>query len=300
MRKTNLLATKGAIAGGLFLALLVWVQIELGWQSILSVWSDISLGFIAAISACVLASHAMRVARIFLAYRKKFELAIRDVAGVSLLHNTISFLLPMRLGEAALPLLSKNQLKVDYKYSTSALVMLRVFDAHVLLMLLLSFGSNAYLGEQAKLVSWGLATGMPLLLIALVYWMRHNSKFEAVQPLVSSLRTLIMLYLITGLIWTVKLGALALLAQQLGGLALNHAWVATILADASALSPVTGFANAGTFEAAFALPLLPLGYSNELLLSVSLNLHILILVTNLAAGCFGAALLLLKRTTRQV
>lgn len=300
MRNSLLLATKGSIAGGFLIALIFWVHYQIGWQTILAAWSKISVGAVAIICACIMASHALRVVRVYVAYQKGFDLRFSEVAGVSLLHNTISFILPMRLGEAALPLLSKNQLNIDFRYSTSALVLLRVFDAHVLLMLLLSFGSNAYLGDQAKFLSWFFALTTPLVLGLLIIWLRKQPKFDAVRPLVSSLRTLIMLYSITGATWIIKIAALAALAQQLGSLDFSHAWIGTIIADASALSPITGFANAGTFEAAFSIPLLPLGYSSDLLLSVALNVHILILVTNIAAGALGAALLIFKNSTRQV
>ncbi len=299
MPKSYLLAIKSTIAGALLVVLVAWVHFDLGWQKVLDNWTNVSLPILLLICIAILISHGLRVVRVYLAYRKKFDVKLFDVAGVSLVHNTVSFLLPMRLGEAALPLLSKNQLQVDLKYSISALVLLRVFDAHVLLMLILCFGSNAYLEDQAKTVSWVLALSTPIVAVGIIKWLRKQIKFAPIAPLVSSFRSLIILYLNTGLVWLVKIGALALLAQQLGITNVSHAWIATIIADASALSPITGFANAGTFEAAFVLPLIPLGYGKEELLSIALNVHILILLTNIVAGAFGAMLLMFKKSFRQ-
>lgn len=300
MRHSYLLLVKAIIASSFFVALIIWVQVQLGWSTVFDSWSGISSASVLWISVCVLSSHMLRVLRVFIAYRKKFAVTFSRVSGVSLVHNTVSFLLPMRLGEAALPLLSKQQLAIDLKYSTSTLVLLRIFDAHVLLALLLVFTSSALLNRQASFIIAGLILTTPVLLVILILWIRKLPKFIAIQPLVSSFRTLIMLYAMTATIWVIKLAALAALAQQLGGLEFDHAWIGTIIADASALSPVTGFANAGTFEAAFAFPLLTLGYESDLLLNIALNLHILILVTNLIAGAVGASLLTLKKVNRQV
>lgn len=298
MRKSHLIALKTAIASSFLIVLVYWAGLRLNWSDLIQSWAGISALSVLAVCACILVSHLLRVVRIYLAYAQQFEVNFTTVTGVSLSHNTLSFLLPMRLGEAALPLLSKNQLNIDLKYSTASLLLVRVFDAHVLLLLLMSFASASYFESHTHWILWSILLLLPAALAVFVVWLKKKAKFNSIRALVDKPSTLIMLYLITVSIWVVKLGALAVLCQLLGELAFSHAWIAMILADASALSPITGFANAGTFEAAFILPLLPLGYNSDALLNVALNIHILILLTNLLAGGLGVLLLLFKRSTK--
>ncbi len=294
MRNRFLLALKSLVAFGFIAGLLWWADAHIEWADMWSAWQRLSVSALLGATAMVLFSHGMRVIRVHFAYAQQYQLGRLDVAGVSLVHNTISFLLPMRLGEAALPILSRTRLNVGISYSSATLLMLRVFDAHWLLVLLLIFASQSYLGQSAALISWALVLSMPLVLWALRRWLMQSARFSTIKALVRRPRTLIILYVQTGMIWGVKLAALAYLASVLGLLPLDHAWIATIIADASALSPVTGFANAGTFEAAFSLPLLPLNYDASSLVETALNVHIFILVTNIAAGLVGAIMLLVK------
>jgi len=300
MPHSALLITKAIVAAGIFITLVVLTHHYLGWHTLIDAWSKVSLTAVCLVCACIMASHVLRGIRVYIAYRRGFEVKLTNVIGVSLLHNTISFMLPMRLGEAALPLLSKHQLDIDLRYSTSTLILLRIFDAHILLLLLLCFGLNAYLGDASKWIFWLTALSTPIMLSALIHWLKKRASFRSISPLVSRLRTLIILYGMTAAHWVLKLTALTGLAQLLGSLDFSHAWVSIIAAETSVLSPITGFANAGTFQAAFSVPLLPLGYDADSLLSAAINIHILIIVTNVAAGALGAAMLMFKHPIKQV
>lgn len=300
MRNTPLLIAKAVIASLFIAALVWWAQVHLDWRDVLSAWQRVSVLDVALVVALILLSHCLRVLRVFLAYRRLQAVSFINVSGVSLSHNTISFLLPMRLGELALPLLSRKKLDISYSYSSATLLLLRVFDAHWLLILLSITASSSYLSDQANSIIWFIIASTPIVLAVLIYFLAKAPRFSSIRPLVQSPSLLIMLYLCTGAIWLVKLSALAWLASVLGQIDIQHAWLATILADASALSPITGFANAGTFEAAFALPLLPLGYDSAVLVGAALNLHLLVLVTNICAGLIGALILTFNKSEKQV
>ncbi len=295
MRKSQLLILKSIVAFSFLLGLLLWVNTHLDWKEILSAWSKVEAIHLAGATTLVAFSHWIRALRVHLAYRRAHKLDFISVTAVSFVHNTVSFLLPMRLGEAALPLLSKTRLQVPLAYSTASLLLLRIFDAHWLLLLLAIFASASLLNESAMLFILILLASVPVVVWLMAIAANKHQRFKSIRPLVSDALAPIMLYLITGLIWGTKLAALAYLASTLGDLRLDHAWVATIIADASALSPITGFANAGTFEAAFALPLMPLGHDGTTLVKTALNLHLFILITNVAIGAIGMLLLLFSK-----
>lgn len=301
MRKSYLFAAKGIIASGFLIALITWVSLNVGWSSLLSAWSQLSLGEICLAVCLIFLSHGLRILRVFSAYKRtQPHILLTDVAAVSLLHNTISFMLPMRLGEAALPLLSKRQLNIHLRYSTSTLLLLRLFDAHCLLVLLAFFAAESYLGGKTAGLLWLIIASVPCAIIAVRRLIMKHPRFESIQTLVKSVGFLLSCYGLTALIWGVKLASLAYLAATLGQMPVDHAWIATIIADASALSPITGFANAGTFEAAFIFPLIPLGYDGQTLMKIALNLHLIVLLTNIAAGVTGAIIMFSKKPSKRV
>lgn len=291
MKLTFVHTIKAAIACTLMLAVVAWVEYSYGWATTLASWSEVNWAVLISAVLLVCISHVLRACRIFFAYRSKNNIRFKPTLGVSLIHNTVSYLLPMRLGEIALPALSKHQLKVDLKYSTATLFLIRIFDAHVLLMLLSFFAGSLWLGKNAYWLPVGLLLALPITMQLLKALSQKVEKLKFAVPLYAQTYTWATLYCLTISIWVVKLYALALLSSLLGNIDIGHAWIASILADGSALSPVTGIANAGTFELAFVLPLTPLGYNTQQLVQAAVNLHIFILVINLCAGSFGTLLL---------
>ena len=286
------LRIKVIIALILFVGLIYGVEQYIGWLSVLSDWKRLSLTTIIGVTILAFLSHLLRIVRVYFAYNvTQKKVAFINVISTSLLHNTLSFLLPMRIGEAALPLLSRTQLNVDIRYATATLFVIRVFDLHVLCMLLLTFAGSLFIKEYT----------LPIIIISLLalplgvaILKRLTTRFKSLtfaRPLLSPNSTWLKTYSFTLAIWGVKLSALTFLAQQLGHLTLEHAWIATIMADGSALSPITGFANAGTFEVAFSLPLISLGYTASELVRIAVNVHIFVIVTNLIAGIIGFMLL---------
>lgn len=285
------LRVKVVFALTLFIGLMYGVEHYIGWFRVLSDWKQLSVTTIISLTTLVFLSHLLRIIRVHFAYNLTQKVAFIDVSAVSLLHNTLSFLLPMRIGEAALPLLSRKQLNVNAGYATATLFVIRSFDLHVLLVLLLFFTSNFFTKEFQLWVPFMGLLALPLGVVTLKQLAHKFTCFAPARPLLTPYCVWIKMYVFTLAIWGIKLSALTFLAQQLGQLALEHAWIATIMADGSALSPVTGIANAGTFEAAFSLPLLSLGYRANELFRIAVNMHIFIFVTNLIAGIIGFILL---------
>ena len=285
------LGMKVIIALILFMGLIYGVERYIGWLSVLSDWKQLSLTTIFGVTILVFLSHFLRIVRVHFAYNITQNVTFIDVSAVSLLHNTLSFLLPMRLGEAALPLLSRTQLNVDIRYATATLFVIRVFDLHVLFMLLLAVTGSVFIEKYTLSIIFIGLLALPLGVAILKRLTTRFKRLTFARPLLTPNSIWLKTYGFTLAIWGIKLSALAFLAQQLGHLTLEHAWIATIMADSSALSPMTGLANAGTFEVAFSLPLLALGYSAKELVRIAVNVHIFVFVTNVIAGIIGCILL---------
>ncbi|WP_188151429.1 lysylphosphatidylglycerol synthase transmembrane domain-containing protein [Teredinibacter waterburyi] len=286
------LILKATFALLMLAALIWWVQSNYGWLELLSAWNQVPLATIGLAALLVIGSHFLRVLRVYRAYSYHTCVDFRLTSSVSLVHNTVSFLLPMRLGEIALPALSKHQLGIELRYSSATLVLLRLFDAHMLALLLLFFTGSLWLstyglGQYAIIIPLSLITALPFCIHLLKWGCSRSEKLRFLLPLIQTPQSWLTLYALTMALWLIKLLALALVAAALGHIAIDHAWIATIIADGSALSPLTGFANAGTFELAFAAPLLPLGYELNHLVKVAVNLHLFIFVINIAVGIFG-------------
>lgn len=287
MPRSVVLIFKITIAVGFVAALIGWLVTHYEMSELTAQWAQLPGGLIIMASLMIICSHVMRAMRIHYAYGLVCPQPLSRVLSVSLVHNTVSFLLPMRLGEAALPILSKQQLDVDVKYSTATLILIRLFDAHTLLCFLCFFAGTLFLDGLAWVLPILLVAGLPVFIYLLRKLSDRFPKLAFARPLFQSTPNWLRLYAYTLGIWGIKLLALAMLAAQLGTLPINHAWIATIIADGSALSPITGLANAGTFEAAFSLPLVPLGYNAQDLVLVAVNVHVFIFIINMLAGISG-------------
>jgi len=274
--------------------LIVWVQLTVGWHSVLELFARITPADLALVAAGIVFSHVLRAVRLIICYRAR-STNVLDTAAIGFVHNCLNFLLPMRLGELALPLLSKSNLGVRFRDSTVTLVFIRLLDIHVLLVLVMFFAGGALIDGYFFWLSIACLAGLPLALLTQRYWTSRLPLLRDLPDITGSPRYWVTNYILTTAVWLAKLGALSYLALQLSTIELEHAWVAITLADASSISPITGLANAGTFEAAFVVPLWLLGYDHEMTLSVAVTLHMVLGLVSLAMGSLGFAMMLVRR-----
>ena len=142
IQKPYILALKSTVASLFVIALLWWAHKHLDARTVLESWQNVTAQGVLIVAMLILISHLLRVIRVFLAYKQRQAIQFIDVAGVSLTHNTISFLLPMRLGELALPILSRQKLNIPYLYSAATLLFIRLLDVHWLLLLVALSAAN--------------------------------------------------------------------------------------------------------------------------------------------------------------
>lgn len=270
------------IASVIFALLLFAVEHYLGWSNILSQWSEFDPLIFTGLTLLTLLSYLLRAERVYRYFGKRLGHPRRAYLRISFIHNALNNFLPMRLGEAAFPLLMRRQFQQSMLSSTAGLVWIRLMDLHVLL-LLAAIALGSLLPSVGYLALAGLIIG-PLLialfrpqiqqLLPQKLVIKAN---ELAHLLPHSSALIISTYLQTLLIWLVKLFALVVVLQTFLPIDFVAAWVAVTTADLSGVLPIHGLAGSGTYEAAMLAALLPLGFDAQSALAAAINLHIYLL-----------------------
>lgn len=294
------IALRWILASLIFSLLILLVEHYYGWTGILAQWSVVDLSDLLLLTLLTLLSYVLRAERVYRYFGQRMQHPRRAYLKISFLHNALNNFLPMRLGEAAFPLLMKRQFKQSMLSSTAGLVWIRLMDLHVLL-LLAAIALGALLPTIGYLALAALIIGPVVIglfrrrLLALLPE-RLQVKLTELEHLLPHSRGLIVAtYLQTLIIWIVKLVALTLVLKAFLSIDFISAWVAVTTADLSGVLPIHGIAGSGTYEAAMLAALIPLGFGVEAALSAAINLHIYLL----GVSALSVPLALLIPTQRQ-
>ena len=270
------------IASTIFALLLLAVEHYLGWASVLEQWAVVDPAVFTGLTLLTLISYLLRAERVYRYFGQRQGHPRRAYLRISFIHNALNNFLPMRLGEAAFPLLMRRQFRQSMLSSTAGLVWIRLMDLHVLLLLAaLALGSLlptlGYLALAGLIVGPVLVTLLRSQLLRLLPARFKAKAQELTHLLPHSSALVISTYLQTLLIWVVKLLALVLVLQAFLPIDFVAAWIAVTTADISGVLPIHGLAGSGTYEAAMLAALIPLGFAAEQALSAAINLHIYLL-----------------------
>jgi len=270
------------IASTIFALLLLAVEHYLGWASVLEQWAVVDPAVFTGLTLLTLISYLLRAERVYRYFGQRQGHPRRAYLRISFIHNALNNFLPMRLGEAAFPLLMRRQFRQSMLSSTAGLVWIRLMDLHVLLLLAaLALGSLlptlGYLALAGLIVGPVLVTLLRSQLMRLLPARFKAKAQELTHLLPHSSALVISTYLQTLLIWVVKLLALVLVLQAFLPIDFVAAWIAVTTADISGVLPIHGLAGSGTYEAAMLAALIPLGFAAEQALSAAINLHIYLL-----------------------
>lgn len=278
-----------SLAAGLIGAIDHW----LGWDRLLSPWTQLELLPLASALALVLASHALRALRFQRYFPQAHGVPFHYALQLVLRHNFLNNLLPMRSGEISFPLLAKRSYGVPVGEAVGGLLIFRLLDLHTI----------AWLGCAMLHLITGYGPWLALVLVLLILPLPARwliLRWQASPPrlpgflrrtldsvaagLPSSKHTLTEAWWWTIAIWTGKIAAFAWLLTLLGELSLGKAWLGAIAGDLTSVLPFHGWAGAGTYEAGVVAALTPLGVAAEDALAMAVNLHLLILGTTLISG----------------
>lgn len=273
------------IATTLFLALAIGVELTISWRSILKDWQAISVTNLLFLTLLTFISYLLRAERVFNYFASESHTRISYIK-ISFLHNALNNFLPMRLGEAAFPLLMKREFSESMLTTSAGLLVIRLMDLHVLLLLasLALFSVTPLLGGIACIALVFLpilvrAGGASLTCLLPEKIKSLLNKVEHLWP--KDHKLLKRTYLMTLLIWIVKLVALILILMSFLSIDFLNGSLAVILADISGVLPIHGLAGSGTYEAAMLAALYPMGFETIEAVKAAINVHIYLLGASL-------------------
>jgi uncharacterized membrane protein YbhN (UPF0104 family) len=288
------------LAGTLLLAgLVAWVHHAVGWPALLAPWQGLPAPQLAGLLGLAGLSYVLRAVRAHDALRAQTGGRFLTMLRLTALHTTANNLLPMRLGEAAFPLLVRRYYGLRLTRGTLALAWIRLMDLHALVLV----GIVAWLlsAQSALLPALALAAALLALPLAIRLLPAVAARVTAsgtAGRLLQAVRDtgpaddaeLARLYLWTALSWAAKLAAFAAITAHFLDAPLGTILAGIVGAELSSVLPVHGVAGAGSYEAAMVAALYPLGVAPAAALSAAVNLHLFLLGVTLLASL--AALLL--------
>lgn len=222
---------------------------------------------------------------------------------LSLTHNILNIMMPMRTGEASFPILMKSQFQIPMLTASLHLIMFRLLD----LLCLLSIGGVLLLWHQSPVFSFLIA----LLFVAVIAFtekLKHLTLLilrrfhhplavkicDTLSQLPTSGRRYFNIAMLTLISWMSKLSAFVLIVVGISDLSFQTALLGIVGADLSSVLPIHGVAGSGTFEGAFILAAEITGLSNlsssfPALLEASVQLHVFLLGS--AAAIYALSLI---------
>jgi uncharacterized membrane protein YbhN (UPF0104 family) len=295
-----------AVAVVLVVAVVLGVERFVGWGTVAETARDIAPAAWAGFLALLAVSYSARALRLWRLLRDLHPGArLVRAAPVFFVHNAMATLLPARLGEAAMPLLARRWVGVDWAGTIGALAWWRLSDLAIvaaLALALLAAGAHVL----APLFALALAACcLPFVVFAL---RAPLARHLAAHPEPGRVRRLarrvvagmparwgalaadLALALVS---WSSKLVAFTLLIQA--ALTAAHATLppapllaaAAIAGDTAGAMPVPTLGGVGPFEAGIVLGLTALDVDGARALAIGVLLHGALLATIIGTGAIA-------------
>lgn len=283
-----------------FLACVGAVQIYYGWGRVLAPWREVAPAAVLMTLILTFISYALRSLRIYdyfrAALRGRFMLCFK----LTLQHNLLNNLLPMRTGEISFPVLMARYFDVPATASVPVLFWFRLMDLHTLAAIALLAAGNVWLAQ-----SYLLPVTVVWLALPIAAYLAHNRlalrfahasqgfrKYTAkiLTSLPHTSREFWRAWLWTWINWVVKLSVFAWVFQLFAPVSWPVAGLAAIAGDITSVLPFHGVAGAGTYEAGIVAALLPFNIAPEIALAAAVNLHLFLLGSTLLGGLVAVLL----------
>jgi len=259
------------------------------------------------------------------------RIGIGDMFIVSLIRNAFNMILPARTGELSYIYVLKRKFKFPVEIGVSTLMVALIFDTVVVfLMIVISIiivGINRFAISSTSviLIAVGLLIIALLILIFLYKIIRFFTgifnwiisktrigKNKAVQYIYKKLvdtNENIKIIQKRKIYWKVFLASIATrvlkftsyyflihailkpMGYEFGDLSYWIIFLATVAAEISAVLPTHALAGFGTYEGAFALAFVALGFSSEISIIVGFNYHIINLIFTVTLGIIAMIIL---------
>ncbi len=281
------------VGGMLLAALVVAVQVTVGWGPLLAPWREFSALLLVWLFALTAISYLIRAVRVYDYFRPLFAGRFPSVLRLSILHNTANNLLPMRTGEMVFPWLMRRYFGHGFLDAAAALMWIRILDLHFLGLVAIGI-----LNLREPSPTWWVVAVLWLGVLALLPRInragavpsridegriaRALRRVAAAAP--RSPPLIIRVYLWTALTWTLKFAAFASVLKHFVPVELWTVLTGVMGAELSSVLPFHGIAGSGSYELAAIGALVPLGVDAKQALVGAVNLHLFLLGTTLLLG----------------
>lgn len=275
------------------LAGLAWaVGDMIGWAALLRPWREFPPAELALLVILTALSYLTRALRLYDLYSPRLSGRFRLYLRINVLHTTLLNLLPMRMGEAAFPLMMKRHFGERYASSVANLLWLRVADLWILVWLgALVFAWQGVVWLWPPVVLGVLA---PFLLQPMRRRILHATQTSQhrlgrllrllVEGLPGHYSRYLRLLLWTLATWALKLIAFVSVAGYFAQTPLSVLVPGVIAAEVSNALPIQGVAGFGNYEIAMVLGGAWSTLPAEVLLGAAVNLHLFVLACTLVFG----------------
>ena len=255
------------------------------WQQVLQTVLRLNIGWLVAGIGCYIANYWFRGLRLqrLSGFRLNF---LNEACHFSMLHGFFSYLLPLRTGDASLPMLLKSTGKLGFKQGLGILVKTRFLD---LSMLGIFTVVGAFIGARmisAKVQTIWLLTGILLALsfvaIQRIGWICNyvlKKKFDTEIDLSSELKIHLCELWMTFFVWVGMYGSQFCMVRAIGlDLTLAEIIFISAIQFPLQLLPVQGLANTGNHEGGWVSAMVLMGFTPDISLDYALISHGVLMV----------------------
>lgn len=284
---------KRVLAIAVSVALLAWLMADGRWRGLGDAFQRLSPGTLLLAAAGFALSYFLRALRIYDEFRSTAAGRFATCLRITLIHNAMINVVPFRGGEAAFPILLRQNFGVPLPRAIASLFWFRLQDAFVVMALAAAVWPGLPLVFKALAVAAVLATAwwLPRWARAPHAWAEQSgftAKLAKVRDaFAESTRHARFGWLWTIANWTVKLAAQAWLLSALIPAAVAVGAAGALGAELAAILPVQGVAGFGTYEAGAAAALLPNGVPLQAGLQVALALHLFVIACSVTSGAIA-------------
>lgn len=286
---------RSLLAVAILVAFLVLVEVWIGWRALLAPWRSVSLSVLVVAVVLTFVTYWLRAMRVYDYYRHEMRGRFAACLRLTLIHNLLNGLVPMRAGELSFPVLMARQFRVPASHSLPVLLWFRLMDLHTLALLALLTGGVYLAGPPAALalaLAW-----LALLPVGrrMGPWLRDRlgdpqagrlRRFlhQAFDALPSSPSEFWRAWAWTLANWVLKVAVYVWVLRLFLETSSVAAWLAVIAGDLTSVLPVHGVAGVGTYEAGVVAALLPFGHGADAALAAAVNLHLFVIGTVVLSG----------------
>lgn len=277
----------------LLVALVLWVQLRVGWVEVIGAWKKIPPTDLLLVCALTLTGYVARAARLAAHFGGALKASPLRCFRVMALHNLANNFMPMRTGELSFPLLLKRDFDLPTARSVGALLWMRALDLSAI-----AVAAGLSLGIDRLGLPVGMLIGVGGLVLPYLGYVLLTARpvggdgqlARLASGLPNSAQSLVQGHFFTLLHWGTKLAAWSWILGSIGGIDRVLAWTGAVTGELTSVLPIHGIAGAGTYEGGIVLVLKPLGVPVDSALMAATDLHLFLLGFALLAAA-GSCLL---------